>query len=59
MLYDFLVASGVIFGAMIVWWVVQTMVKKSQPEMSEDCDILEDRLGCKSCLRTDCAQYKP
>lgn len=53
MLYHLFVAFGALAVFMAGWWLVQLLVRKSTPGVAEECDILEDKMGCHGCAKGD------
>ncbi len=52
MIYHFLITTVVIFILMVVWFAIQNWARKEEG-LPEDCDVLENRIGCHACSLVD------
>lgn len=60
MLYHLLITVGAILVFMVGWWLVQLLVRRNSPGIADDCDILEDKMSCRSCGKGDsCSKFRP
>ena len=60
MLYHIIVASTGMLLLILVWLGVQHMTRKSSPDLPDDYDVMQDRMGCGGCHHAeDCGLTAP
>lgn len=57
MVYHFLLASLTIPFLMLIWFGVQQIIRK-EAKIPDECDVLEDKIGCHGCKSYDTCDLK-